>query len=258
MLNIEITNSVACITLNRPEKRNALTVAIVAQIGRALKEVDESDEVSAIILTGVDPAFCAGFDLHGIAAEDPIPQRDRQESGEVENIRGLLPNHVTPIIGAINGAAVTGGLELALGCDFLIASERARFADTHARVGLMPGGGITIRLPERIGISRARQMSFTGDFIDAPTALSWGLVNEVVPHEDLLARAQSLGESIASIPRKNVREIRSMYAEMGEISGSEAYATELRVARTWMAQQFDAKRLEKEAANIIDRGSAQQ
>jgi len=145
-----------------------------------------------------------------------------------------------------------------LGCDFLIASERARFADTHARVGLMPGGGITIRLPERIGISRARQMSFTGDFIDAPTALSWGLVNEVVPHEDLLARAQSLGESIASIPRKNVREIRSMYAEMGEISGSEAYATELRLARSWMAQQFDAKRLEKEAANIIDRGSAQQ
>ena len=101
-------------------------------------------------------------------------------------------------------------------------------------------------------------MSFTGDFIDAPTALSWGLVNEVVPHEDLLARAQSLGESIASIPRKNVREIRSMYAEMGEISGSEAYATELRLARSWMAQQFDAKRLEKEAANIIDRGSAQQ
>ena len=113
---------------------------------------------------------------------------------------GMMPPHDTPIIGAINGPTVTGGLELAMCCDFLIASERARFADTHARVGVMPGGGMTIRLPQLIGIDRARRMSLTGDYIDAETARDWGLVVEVVPHESLLARARELAATIAVHP----------------------------------------------------------
>src|SRR5208282_2153798 len=105
---------------------------------------------------------------------------------------GLLPVHETPVIGAINGAAVTGGLELALACDFLVASERARFADTHARVGIMPGWGLTYELPEAIGVRRAREMSATGNFVGARTAMEWGLVNHLVPHSELLGFARQL------------------------------------------------------------------
>ena len=154
-------------------------------------DLDGRDDVHVMILTGADPAFCAGFDLRNLSTELRSVQQDRQRQ-PVDHL-GMLPVHDTPIIGAINGPAVTGGLELALACDFLIASERARFADTHARVGAMPGGGMTIRLPEVIGINRARQMSLTGDFVGAQLAYEWGLVNEVVPHDQLLARLSCVG-----------------------------------------------------------------
>ena len=113
---------------------------------------------------------------------------------------------------------MTGGLELAMGCDFLIASERARFADTHARVGVMPGGGMTIRLPQLVGLDRARRMSLTGDYIDADTARDWGLVVEVVPHESLLARAREIAASIASIPAEYLAELRRGYDRIGALS----------------------------------------
>ena len=110
----------------------------------------------------------------------------RNEEGRLP-WRGALPPRTKLLIGAVNGVAVTGGFELALGCDFLIASERARFADTHARVGVMPGWGLTVLLPQRVGVARAREMSVTGNFIDAQQAYEWGLVNHVVPHDELLA-----------------------------------------------------------------------
>ena len=119
---------------------------------------------------------------------------------------------------------MTGGLELALSCDFLIASERARFADTHARVGVMPGGGLTIRLPQLVGIDRARRMSFTGDFIDAETARDWGLVVEVVPHDALVAQAPEMAATIAAIPSEYIREIRRGYDEMGGLAGARGVA----------------------------------
>jgi enoyl-CoA hydratase/carnithine racemase len=152
---------------------------------------------------------------------------------------------------------VTGGLELALCCDFLIASERARFADTHARVGAMPGAGLTIRLPQIIGIDRARRMSFTGDFIDAATALAWGLVAEVVPHGALLPRAQDLAAAVVSIPRDNVREIRRMYEAMSALAGEEAWLAEARWSRQWMADRFDQSRLVGERERIMTRGREQ-
>jgi enoyl-CoA hydratase len=168
-----------------------------------------------------------------------------------------MPAHDTPIIGAINGAAVTGGLELALGCDFLIASDRARFADTHARVGAMPGGGMTIRLPQLIGVDRARRMTFTGDFIDAMTAYQWGLVVEVVPHELLMDRARAVASTIAAIPAENVREIRRMYDEIGALTGREAWVAESRASRLWMEKRFDQSRLATEREAIIARGRSQ-
>ena len=181
IVEVDVSNNVGTITLNRPEVRNALSAEVTNLLDDAIVELDGRSDVGAIILTGADPAFCAGFDLRSLSTELRSVQQERLRSPAKH--LGLVPEHQTPMIGAINGAAVTGGLELAMSCDFLIASERARFADTHARVGVVPGGGMTIRLPELIGLDRARRMSFTGDFIDAETAQRWGLVVEVVSHD---------------------------------------------------------------------------
>jgi enoyl-CoA hydratase len=237
MVDVEVAERVGTITLNRPQTRNALSVEVTELLDQAIEDLDGHPEVGAIILTGADPAFCAGFDLRSLSTEPRSVQRQRQEAPPKH--LGLMPVHQTPIIGAINGAAVTGGLELALGCDFLIASDRARFADTHARVGVMPGGGMTIRLPQLIGMDRARRMSFTGDFINAQTAYEWGLVVEVVPHDGLMDR-----------------EFRRMY-EMGDPVGQDAWVAESRLAREWMARHFDQDRLAAERAAIIARGRSQ-
>lgn len=255
-LSVSVADGVAVVTLERPEVRNALSAELWRAIAEHVEEVDRDPAVAAIILTGADPAFCAGFDLRAISSEDRAAQQRRQEAGP--QFLGMLPEHETPVIGAVNGAAVTGGLELALACDLLVASERARFADTHARVGLMPGGGLTVRLPALVGPARALQMSVTGDFVDAATAERWGLVNEVVPHDRLVARAKELATAIASIPRANVAEIRRMYAEVDALSGEDAWRHENARSREWMRARFDQERLATERSAIIERGRRQQ
>ncbi len=251
----EVADEVATVTLNRPEARNALSGALTSELDDVITELDGREDVACIILTGADPAFCAGVDLKALSSEPRAVQRERQ-SGPMAH-RGFLPPHETPVIGAINGPTVTGGLELALCCDFLIASERARFADTHARVGAMPGAGLTIRLPQLIGLDRARRMSFTGDFIDAATALAWGLVAEVMPHEALLPRARELAAAVVSIPSDNVREIRRMYTAMSALTDEEAWTAEAAWSRRWMAERFDQSRLVGERERIMARGRAQ-
>ena len=208
-----------------------------------------------MVLTGADPAFSAGFDLRNLGTE-LAETRARRWEGEVRRL-GMLPGHATPIVGAINGPAVTGGLELALGCDFLIASERASFADTHGRVGVMPGGGMTIRLPALIGVDRARRMSLTGDFVDAHTALAWGLVTEVTTHQDLLPRAIEVAGTMASLDPVVVAELRKMYDQIGDLIGHEAWRVENRWSKTWIQDRFDQQRLAAEADAIIERGSSQ-
>jgi enoyl-CoA hydratase len=255
LVRTEVGDRVATVTLNRPEARNALSGALTSELDDVITELDDRSDVGCIILTGADPAFCAGVDLKALSTEPRDAQQERQ-SGPMAHL-GFLPPHETPVIGAINGPTVTGGLELALCCDFLIASERARFADTHARVGAMPGAGLTIRLPQLIGIDRARRMSFTGDFIDAATALTWGLVTEVVPHAALLPRARELAAAVVSIPSDNVREIRRMYEEMSALAGEEAWVAEAQWSRRWMAERFDQSRLVGERERIMARGRAQ-
>ncbi len=232
-LLLDVSDEVATVTLNRPEARNALSSDLTNELDDVIVDLDQNPDVRAIILTGTDPAFSAGFDLRSLSTE-LREVREQRHAAPIAHL-GMLAVHDTPVIGAINGPAVTGGLELALACDFLIASERARFADTHARVGAMPGGGMTIRLPELIGLNRARQMSLTGDFIDAQKALDWGLVNEVVPHEELMPRCRLLAQTIASIPAENVRHLRHMYAEIGDLVGHEAWKVEMDHSRRWMA-----------------------
>jgi enoyl-CoA hydratase/carnithine racemase len=152
--------AVRVVTLNRPEARNALSVALERQLAAALLSADEDENVACIVLTGSDPAFCAGLDLKELGSGTAAATLSENDSP----FAVLWAMH-TPTIGAVNGACMTGGLELALACDFLVASERARFGDTHARVGFTPAGGMSVLLPQAIGLRKAREMSFTGNLM---------------------------------------------------------------------------------------------
>jgi enoyl-CoA hydratase len=240
---VEVSDRIATVTLNRPDARNALNPALAAAFPQALIECEQRDDVDVVILTGADPAFCAGFDLRELST------RERgSEPGPPPPYRAAIPPHTKPVIGAINGAAVTGGFEIALACDFLIASDRARFADTHAKVGLLPGWGLTIMLPAAIGIRRAKQLSATGAFLDAATALDWGLVNEVVTHDDLLPRCRELAAQISANPSSAVRAVMSLYDEVGEMLPPDAWTHENLRAREWIAQRFEQSR----AATVLN------
>jgi enoyl-CoA hydratase len=166
-----------------------------------------------------------------------------------------LPSLTKPLIGAVNGAAVTGGLELALACDFLIASELATFADTHARLGVMPGWGMTYALPEAVGVRRARQLSATGDFIDARTALAWGLVNHVVPHTELLAFTLGLAANAAANDAAAVQAIFATYRE--QVTGEAAAGIEDRARARWHRAGIDGAEVARRREAVIERGRTQ-
>ena len=224
-----VNNRVGTVTLNRPEARNALSSDLLAALPEALYSLDQDDEVDVLILTGTDPAFCAGLDLKELGGSGGNIKPDRSLKAE-----GPFPRYTKPLIGAINGVAVTGGLEIALACDFLIASERAAFADTHARVGVMPGWGLSVLLPQAIGIRRAREMSLTGNYIDAHTAAAWGLVNRVVPHELLSETVQTLASEISSNDQEGVQQMLNTYERTGNTTVAEGWEIEASMGADWL------------------------
>jgi enoyl-CoA hydratase len=256
VITSEVDGAVALVTLDRPASRNALTAAMIRSLAETLVGYDDDSSVRAIVLTGRDPAFCAGLDLADLAKSEGQLAKARTLASTIGG--ELIPTTTKPMVGAVNGPTVTGGLEVALACDFLIASERATFADTHARVGVMPGAGMTIRLPQAVGMSRARQMSLTGNFVDASTALSWGLVNEVVAHDTVVERAVELAGAIAESDPSAITELRSMYDTFAGRSGPDALAEEARRSARWMRERFDASALAASKDGIIKRGSSQQ
>jgi enoyl-CoA hydratase len=176
VLLVERGAGVATLTLNRPEAMNALSHELRQALTRGFRELAQDEAVRVVILTGAGKSFCAGLDLKELGSRDGQPLGAFTDAEMMAAIRGF-PG---PVIGAVNGFAITGGFELALACDLLIASQEARFADTHARVGILPGWGLSQKLPRLIGIGRAKELSFTGNFIGAEQALAWGLVNRVV------------------------------------------------------------------------------
>lgn len=202
---VERDGPVATITLNRPEARNAMNHELAAATVEAIADCQDA---GAIVLTGADPAFCAGLDLRNLGAE---------KLGDLPGFVAAVASSTVPVIGAVNGAAVTGGLELALACDFLIGSERAAFADTHARVGVFPGP-VLYDLPARVGAAFAREMSLTGNFIDAATALRVGLLNRLVDHASLLECALTVAKDIGGQDREMIGNIRSVLADIASVS----------------------------------------
>lgn len=262
-VEVEITDRVATVTLNRPEARNALNRAVRRELPEAITACEADDGVDVVILTGADPAFCAGVDLKefgsgatSASGEGFADMGRRDDDGRLPS-RGALPPRTKLLIGAINGVAVTGGFELALACDFLVASDRARFADTHARVGVMPGWGLTVLLPQRIGVARAREMSVTGNFIDAPQAYEWGLVNHVVPHDELLPFCRKLAADSITIDQRAVRRMLATYAEVTDTTIAQGWEVEDRVSREWEGSGFDPAEIEARRLVILERGRSQ-
>ncbi|MEW2359465.1 enoyl-CoA hydratase [Spirillospora sp. NPDC029432] len=244
----EDAGQVRILTLNRPGARNALSGELNAALLEALDAADADDSVRALVLTGADPAFCAGLDLKQAAAEGAAFFR-RFETGNCIN---RVAEVRKPVVGAVNGAAFTGGLEIALGCDFLVASERAVFADTHVRVGVLPGGGLTARLPRVVGQAAARRMSMTGEVVDAARAERLGLVTEVVPHGALLDRALELATAAAEVPPAPMAALKHMY---GEVSGlGPALAAEIDLARR---HRTDLAGLEERRVQVLRRNRDQ-
>jgi enoyl-CoA hydratase len=192
---ISTSNGVATLTLNRPDALNALSRAVREQLIQTLQNLQADPDVRVVILTGTGRAFCAGLDL-----------KELQNAAEEVASEGFIGREMLlaleafnkPLIAAVNGFAFTGGLELLLYCDVIIASTEAKFADTHAKYGIVPAWGLTQKLPRIIGLMRCKEMSLSGQAIDAALAYDWGLVNRVVEPQDLLATCQSLGEAMAA------------------------------------------------------------
>ena len=253
VLRVELTDGYAVVTLDRPQARNALNSALRTALYDTMRGLDADDDVHAVVLTGSDPAFCAGLDLKELAES---PSSLSGGFGDTADLRRPFPTMSTPVIGAINGVAITGGFELALACDFLVASEHARFADTHARVGIMPGWGLTVLLPQAVGVRRARELSATGNFLDASTAYDWGLVNHVVAHAELLPTARRLAIDIVGNDPDGVRQILATYAAGSLLSAGDALELEQRNSRAWLANQGTAD-LDARRRAVTERGRTQ-
>jgi enoyl-CoA hydratase len=195
LVTTEIDGALAIVTLNRPEAMNALSADLRNQLAQTVDRLEADSDVRLMILTGAgEKAFTAGLDLKElggtagdaaltIATDDPVKSLGRFSG---------------PIIGAINGVAITGGFELALACDVLVGTPNTRFADTHARVGILPGWGLSQKLTRLIGSSRAKEVSLTGNFITAEQALEWGLINHIVAPHALLDKARQIGNDMLS------------------------------------------------------------
>lgn len=182
------------VILNRSTARNALTRAMRADFATIMRDADADPAVDAMVLTGAGGAFSGGVDL-----KDRVPGAAPVEPNPGVALRGLTK----PVVAAVDGACVTGAIEMALSCAFMIGTPAARFADTHCKVGLFPRWGGGALLTSAIGVRRARQMMLTGAFVDAETALAWGLLNEIAPAGRLLDRAAALARAMADRAREH-------------------------------------------------------
>jgi enoyl-CoA hydratase len=200
----EKKDNIGLLTINRPDKLNAISNELTAELRSLLDELEKDNDLRVVIITGAgDKAFVAGADIKELVERDA--RLGRQVSSERQEIFSRIENLPVPVIAAVNGYALGGGLEIALACNIRICSEKAQFGAPEVKLGIIPGDGGTQRLPRLVGLGRAMEMILTGDFIDAQEAYRIGLVNEVVPPEDLMDKAMELAKKIASRPPLAVR-----------------------------------------------------
>lgn len=249
ILKIERDGPVVIVTLNRPDALNALSRALRAEIVAAFVDLAKDETVRAAILTGEGRAFTAGVDLKEAGQTGFALGAD---GGSID-LNEALAAFPWPIIGAINGFAITGGFELALMCDVLLASENAKFADTHARVGIMPGWGLSQRLSRLIGVSRAKELSFTGNFLDAETAEKWGLVNRVYAADELLPAAIKLAHEMASCDATLLRNYKKVIDDGLAMPMGEAMKMEIKRSADH-AKSVSAASVEKARKAVTARG----
>jgi enoyl-CoA hydratase len=216
-----VENQTAIITLNRPERRNAINQALLAGLYDAIEKVGSDSSIRVGIITGNGKSFCSGLDLEAIFTENLFDPR-----GDGSDMPDIFAACKKPIVGAVNGHAITGGFELALNCDFLIASENAVFIDTHAKIGIHPGWGMTQLLQQAVGRRRARQISFTCKPVSARIAYEWGLVNEVVPPDMLMSRAREIAADICAVNSEMLEIVRNLINHQDQAPLAEAFAHE--------------------------------
>jgi enoyl-CoA hydratase len=227
---VDKRDGIATVTLNRPEKLNALNRELRLAFCHAMQALLVDPEVRVVIITGAGRAFCVGLDLRELGTK----ASGIRDEGNATFIT-VIDDMEVPVIGAINGFAITGGFEMALACDIMIAAEEAQFADTHARVGVMPGGGMSARLPRAVGIRKAKELSLTGNYLEAREAERMGLVNRVVPRDRLMTVAREMASQITGANQTIVRSMKQLYV------------------RTTGATLDEALRIEQDAFNDFNR-----
>lgn len=255
LVETETQDGVAVLTLNRPEAMNALSRALQDELHDAIEAADADPEVRVLVITGAgERAFSAGLDLKEVGAHGLSLSGDGERGRDPVK---RLWRCAKPSIGAVNGVAITGGFELALACDILLASTNARFADTHVRVGVTPGWGLSQALSRRIGSSRAKELSLSGNFLDAETAAAWGLVNRVVAPADLLPATRRLALDIASCDPDMVGRYKALIDDGFDLSFGEARALELRRSSEDNAK-VTAESVAQRREGVLARGRNQQ
>lgn len=253
---VEKDNGVTTVTMNRPEALNALSTELRQAIVRTFRELKDDPDTEVVILTGAGRAFTAGLDLKELGGETA----DGHAAGQAVNDTDLgeaLHGFGKPIIGAINGFAITGGFELALMCDILVCAQGARFADTHARVGVVPGWGLSQRLPRLIGLPRAKELSLTGNFLTAERAYEWGMVNRVVPAAELLTACMQIARDILTTEPVTRATVQRIMDEGWNSTLGEGMAIEDAASREHMQKNVSPDAVAERRKGIQERGRSQ-
>lgn len=210
-VRLDVDRGIATLTLNRPHSLNALSHEVMSALAQRLAALSAMPELRVVVLTGRGRAFCAGGDL--LEFEQALRNGGGQLIELLRNNQEViqrLEDLPVPLIGAVNGVAVAGGLELLLCCDLLVAAEGARLGDGHARYGIVPAGGATVRLRERLAPAHAAQLFYTAELVDAATAQRWGLVNDVVAPDHLQERAVALAREISARSPEVLRHVKAL------------------------------------------------
>ena len=200
---LEVTDRVACLTINRPDKLNALDDSVMEELGQAVADISTRDDIGGVIVTGAGKAFVAGADIAELARQGPLDGKARSVRGQ--EVFRQLETCGKPVIAAVNGFALGGGCELAMSCHLRIASEKAKFGQPEVKLGICPGFGGTQRLPRLVGKGRALDLIMSGRMVGAAEALQMGLVNKVVPPDELQQEAEKMLREIMAMGPVAVR-----------------------------------------------------